>query len=104
MHWLHNHKCDKANNVLEILHDMFENNTTRNILLKNKLNSLHLEEDGSTSDYLDKIQGVLNQLAGIGVIMTNSELITQILSTLPNSWEVLASSLMYRTTMPLSLN
>ncbi len=38
----------------KILHDLFENNNmTRKILLKNKLNSLHLEEDGSVSDYLN---------------------------------------------------
>ncbi len=34
------------------------------------------------------------------MIVGESELITQILSTLPNSWDVLAGSLMYRTTMP----
>jgi hypothetical protein len=32
--------------------------------------------------------------------VANSELITQILSTLLDSWEVFASNLMYRTTMP----
>jgi hypothetical protein len=46
-----------------------------------------------------KIEGVSNQLTNIGVIVANNALIIQILSTLPNSWEVLASSLMYRTTM-----
>jgi hypothetical protein len=51
------------------------------------------------NDYLNQIQSVLNQLASISVIMGDSELITQILSTHPNSWEVLTSNLMYRTTM-----
>jgi len=42
-------------------HDVFENNSmTRKILLKNKLNNLRLEEDGSMSGYLNQIQGVLN--------------------------------------------
>ncbi len=85
----------------KILHDLFENNNaTRKILLKNKLNNFHLEEDGSMNDYLNQIQGVLNQLASIGVIVGDSELITQILSTHPNSWEVLTVGLMYKTTMP----
>jgi hypothetical protein len=52
------------------------------------------------SDYLNQIQGVLNQLASISVIVADSELIIQILSTLPNSWEVLTSNFMYRTAMP----
>ncbi len=84
--------------------DLFENNTTRKIPLENKLKSFHLEEDGSVSDYLNQIQGVLNQLTSIGVIVANNELITQILSTFPNSWEVLASNLMYRFIMFFSLN
>ncbi len=70
----------------KILHDLFENNnTTRKILLKNKLNNFHLEEDGLVSDYLNQIQGVLNQLTSIGVIVANNELIIQILSTLLDS-------------------
>ncbi len=45
----------------KVLHELFQNNnTTRNIILKNKLNSLHLDEDGSMSDYLNQIQQVLN--------------------------------------------
>jgi hypothetical protein len=64
------------------------------------LNSFRLEKDGSVSDYLNQIQRVLNHLSSIDVIMANSELITQILSTLLDSWEVFASNLMYRTTMP----
>jgi hypothetical protein len=65
---------------------LFENNnTTRKILLKNKLNNFHLEEDGLVSDYLNQIQGVLNQLTSIGVIVANNELIIQILSTLLDS-------------------
>jgi hypothetical protein len=52
------------------------------------------------NDYLNQIQGVLNKLINIGVIVVDSELIIQILSTLPNSWEVLTNNLMYRTTMP----
>jgi hypothetical protein len=45
----------------KVLHDLFQNNnTTRNIILKNKLNSLHLDKDGSVSDYLNQIQQVLN--------------------------------------------
>jgi hypothetical protein len=53
--------------------------------LKNKLNNFHLEEDGLVSDYLNQIQGVLNQLTSIGVIVANNELIIQILSTLLDS-------------------
>ncbi len=46
---------------LNFFHDLFENNgMTRNILLKNKLNSLCLEENGLVSDYFNQIQGVLN--------------------------------------------
>jgi hypothetical protein len=52
------------------------------------------------SDYLNQIQRVLNHLTSIGVIVANSELITQILSTLRDSLEVCTSGLMYRTTMP----
>jgi hypothetical protein len=76
-----------------------KNSTTSKILLKNKLNSFRLEKDGSVSDYLNQIQRVLNHLTNIDVIMANSELITQILSTLLDSWEVFASNLMYRTKM-----
>jgi len=94
----------KSTMCWKILCDLFENNTTRKILLKNNLNSFHFEEDGSVSDYLNQIQGVLNQLTSIGVIVADSELITQILSTLPNSWEVLVSNLMYIIIMHVSLN
>jgi hypothetical protein len=85
----------------KILHDLFENNsTTKKILLKNKLNSFPLEEDGLVCDYLNQIRGVLNQLTSISVSVANSELIIQILSTLPDSWEVFANNLMYRIIVP----
>jgi hypothetical protein len=63
----------------KFFHDLFENNSmTWYIVLKNKLNSLCLEEDGLVSDYFNQIQRVLNPPTSIGVIVVDNELIIQI--------------------------
>jgi hypothetical protein len=69
-----------------ILRCLYENDSTaRKLVLHNQLNNLRLEEDGSVSDYIMQIQTLLNQLASIGVIVSNGELMTNILAYLHES-------------------
>jgi transposase InsO family protein len=84
-----------------ILKNLYESDSTaRKIVLRNQLNSLRLEDDGSVAEFIMKAQTMLNQLASIGVIIPNGELMTNILANLPESYESLSSHLIYRENLP----
>jgi len=70
------------------------------MLLKNKLNSLRLDENGSINDYLVKVQSLLHQLASIGVVIPETDVMASIPFSLPSSWEGLSNNLIYRTDLP----
>jgi hypothetical protein len=80
---------------------LYENrSTSRKILLKNKLSSLRMAEDGQVAQFLQQVQEVINQLASIGEVVSDTDLVTMVLNSLPESWDGLASSLVYRAQIP----
>jgi hypothetical protein len=84
-----------------ILCCLYENDSTaRKLVLRNQLNNLRLEEYGSVSEYVMQVQTILNQLANIGILIPNSELMTNILAHLSESYESLSNVLIYRKNLP----
>jgi hypothetical protein len=83
------------------LKELYDNNSTaRKILLKNKLMNMRMQEDMPVADFLQNIQQIINQLASIGELIPDSDLIALVLSALPDSWDAVASTIIYRSTAP----
>jgi hypothetical protein len=70
------------------------------LLLKNKLQTLRMSEEESTSTYLNKVQDIINQLAAIGEHIPEDQLVLQILASLPESWENMTRNLACRAATP----
>jgi transposase InsO family protein len=83
------------------LKELYDNNSTaRKILLKNKLMNMRMQEDMPVADFLQNIQLIINQLASIGEVIADSDLIALVLSSLPDSWDAVASTIIYRSVAP----
>lgn len=69
-------------------------------MLKRKLTNLKMEESSSMSEFLQCLKEFINELAGVGETITNEEVVEHVLMALPESYEGLMNTLMYRPTLP----
>lgn len=76
------------------------NNNARRMLLRRKLTNLKMEEGTMMSTFLQSVQDLVNQLAGIGEKIPDDEIAEHMLTALPELYEPLVSSVAYRTEMP----
>jgi hypothetical protein len=76
------------------------NNNARRMLLRRKLTNLKMEEGTMMSTFLQSVQDLVNQLAGIGEKIPDEEIAEHMLTALPELYEPLVSSVAYRTEMP----
>lgn len=67
------------------------NNASR-LMLKDKLNSIRLLEGASVSEYLRQIQEVRVELAGIGHVASEEEIVERMLNSLPPSFDAIYQS------------
>ena len=65
------------------------NNNARHMLLHRKLTNLQMEEGSSKSTFLQGMQDLVNQLAGIGEKTSDKEVVEHMLSALHESYELL---------------
>jgi hypothetical protein len=86
------------------LRDLFESKSmNRRLTLKSKLYSLKMTERDIVVEHLRKVSELIGQLANIGVIVPDDELVDRVLTSLPPSWEVFRCMASNRKT-PYSLS
>jgi hypothetical protein len=68
------------------------NNNARRMLLRRKLTNLKMEEGTMMSTFLQSVQDLVNQLAGIGEKIPDEEIAEHMLTALPELYEPLVSS------------
>jgi hypothetical protein len=56
---------------------------------------IRMSEEESVSTYLNRVQEIINQLAAVGEHVPEDQLVLQVLTSLPESWENLTRSLAY---------
>jgi len=91
-----NHVCGEthARTLWEKLESMFARKTGNNkLFLMQQLMSLKLKDGNSVKDHLNTIQGILNQMAEMGMKFDDEIKGLWLLCTLPNSWETFKMTL-----------
>lgn len=84
-----------------VLKDLYANNTnSRKLLLRRKLTNLKMQEGSSMSEFLQHLKELLNEFACIGLTVTDAEIVEHVLMALPESYEGLVNTLMYRPALP----
>ena len=69
------------------LKNLFESQTTnRRLTLKNQFYSLRMTEKQSMEEHLRSVNSIVNQLANIGVLLPDEDLVDRVLMSLPSSW------------------
>lgn len=85
----------------KVLQDLYSNKTnSRKLLLKRKLTNLKMEEGTIVSQFLQQLKELVNELACVGEILNDAELVERTLMALPESFEGLVNNIMYRETLP----
>ena len=70
------------------LKDRFEKvNNASHLMLLDKLNSVRLPNNGSLQEYLKKLQEIKMHLKGVGHTISKSNLVEQMVGTLPDIYE-----------------
>lgn len=83
------------------LKDLYANSTnSRKLLLRRKLTNLKMQEGSSMSEFLQHLKELLNEFACIGQAVTDAEVVEHVLMALPESYEGLVNTLMYRPALP----
>lgn len=84
-----------------VLRNFYANNTnSRKLMLKRRLTNQKLEEGGSMNDFLQNLKELINEFACIGETLTDDEVVEYALMALPESFESLVNTLMYRPALP----
>jgi hypothetical protein len=85
----------------EVLKNLYASSAnSRKLMLKRKLTNLRMEESSSMSDFLQHLKELINELAGVGERITDAEVVEHVLMALPESYEGLVNTLMYRPALP----
>ncbi|OAE29483.1 hypothetical protein AXG93_1433s1010 [Marchantia polymorpha subsp. ruderalis] len=86
-------ECTNPRDAWVRLQNYFQsgNNASR-LMLKDKLNSIRLLEGASVSDYIRQIQEVRVELAGIGHVASEEEIVERMLNSLPPSFDAIYQS------------
>jgi hypothetical protein len=72
------------------LRDLYKSKSmNRQLSIKSQLYSLRMSEKMSIEDLLRTVSDLTGQLANIGVIVPDEELVDRVLTSLPSSWDVL---------------
>lgn len=85
----------------KVLKDLYASGSnSRKRLLRRKLSNLRMDEGAAIAEFLKQVKELVNEFACIKEIINDSEILEQILMALPESYEGLVSSVMYRPTLP----
>jgi hypothetical protein len=72
------------------LRDFYESKSmNRRLSIKSQFYSLRMSEKMSIEDLLRTVSDLTGQLANIGVVVPDEELVDRVLTSLPSSWDVL---------------
>lgn len=84
-----------------VLRDLYANNTnTRKLMLRRKLAVLKMSESSTMSNFLQEVTELVNEFAAVGETIPDDELVEHILLALPDTFEVLVNTIMYREKLP----
>lgn len=71
-------------NKLRTMYDV--QSPSRRLALKEKLYSLRMGEGKTIDSHLQEVNSIVTQLAGLGVMISDEDLVDQVLASLPKSW------------------
>jgi hypothetical protein len=84
-----------------VLKNLYVSGTnSRKLLLRRRLTNLKMEEGSSMPKFLQLVKELINEFACIGEKITDPEVVEHVLMALPESFEGLVNTLMYRPTLP----
>ena len=93
---VYNHICNEthARTLWNKLEELYASKTCNNKLFYlTKLMKIKYREGSSIADHLNEMQGIVDQLSGMGINFENEILALMVLASLPESWETLNISL-----------
>lgn len=83
------------------LKNLYANSTnSRKLMLRRRLTNLKLEEGSSMTQFLQHLKELINELACVGEIISDNQIVEHVLMALPESYEGLVNTLMYRPALP----
>lgn len=88
----------------KVLRDFFANSTySKKHMLRRQLATLKMSECATTSSFLQHVTELGNEFAAIGETIPDDELVEYTLMALPDSFEVLVNTIMYKEKLPTSV-
>lgn len=83
------------------LKNLYANSTnSRKLMLRRKLTNLKLEKGSSMTLFLQNLKELINEFACVGETITDDEIVEHVLMALPETFEGLVNTLMYRPVLP----
>jgi hypothetical protein len=97
----HIYELQIARKMYEALNKLYESkDISRNLTLRNKLRNMKMDNSESVTSYLMRVSQIRDQLAAIGDVISDKELVTTTLKGFPTSWIPFVQGVCARSKLP----
>ena len=93
-----------AKDIWDTLNQLFEaKNENRKMALRDKLHNIKMTKDDNVTSYLTRVAQVKDELAAVGEVVTDSELVRISLKGFLKEWDVFVKCVVGREKLPFGV-